>query len=198
MLKMLKTLTPRLASSTFRDLQVDDLGRSEELKVMSQEQWVDKKRVEWIKVFAPLSAYGEARFLPSPFQVTSFPCLAQLTRKLLSSLVPFEIIPLLHSGPESHVGVGGLVPLQKLCRPSNFETYSTEPKIMHWFLSNKGWIVMAAKQSENVEGKVTITEVEGVIEMVFLMRFLPHLSLLRLWLRLRMGENARISISKPT
>ena len=41
---------------------------------------------------------------------------------------------------------------------------------------------MAAKQSENVEGKVTITEVEGVIEV----RFLPHLSLLRLWLRLRM------------
>ena len=95
MLKMLKTLTPRLASSTVRDLQVDDLGRS-------QEQWVDKKIVEWIKVFAPPSAYEEARFLPSPFhlrliiqQVTSFPCLAQLTRKLLSSLVPFEIIPLL-------------------------------------------------------------------------------------------------------
>ena len=47
---------------------------------MSQEQWVDKKRVEWIKVFAPPSAYEEARFLPSSFhlrliiqQVTSFP-----------------------------------------------------------------------------------------------------------------------------
>ena len=48
---------------------------------MSQEQqWVDKKKVEWIKVFAPPSAYEKARFLPSPFhlrliiqQITSFP-----------------------------------------------------------------------------------------------------------------------------
>ena len=129
MLKMLKTLTPRLASSTVRDLQVDDLGRSEELKVMSQEQWVDKKIVEWIKVFAPPSAYEEAKFLSSTFhlrviiqQVTSFPCLAQLTRKLLSSLVPFEIIPLLHASPVSH-GVGGLAPLQRLCHSANFGTY---------------------------------------------------------------------------
>ena len=81
-------------------------------------------------MFAPPSAYEEAKFLYSTFhlrviiqQVTSFPCLAQLTRKLLSSLVPFEIIPLLHAGPESHVGVGGLVPLQRLCHSANFETY---------------------------------------------------------------------------
>ena len=59
----------RVASSTARDwdrekeVQEDDLGRSKEWKVMSQEQWVDKKRVERKKEFAPPSAYGEARFL---------------------------------------------------------------------------------------------------------------------------------------
>ena len=59
----------RVASSTARDwdrekeVQEDDLGRSKEWKVMSQDQWVDKKRVERKKEFAPPSAYGEARFL---------------------------------------------------------------------------------------------------------------------------------------
>ena len=59
----------RVASSPARDwdrekeVQEDDLGRSKEWKVMSQEQWVDKKRVERKKEFAPPSAYGEARFL---------------------------------------------------------------------------------------------------------------------------------------
>merc|ERR1719186_1283205 len=59
----------RAATSTARDwdrekeVQDDDLGRSKEWKVMSQEQWVDKKRVERKSEFAPPSAYGEARFL---------------------------------------------------------------------------------------------------------------------------------------
>eukprot|EP00092_Neocalanus_flemingeri_P004406 GFUD01004739.1.p1 GENE.GFUD01004739.1~~GFUD01004739.1.p1 ORF type:complete len:661 (+),score=257.13 GFUD01004739.1:92-2074(+) len=59
----------RAASSTTRDwdrekeVQEDDLGRSKEWKVMSQDQWVDKKRVERKNEFAPPSAYSEARFL---------------------------------------------------------------------------------------------------------------------------------------
>ena len=59
----------RVASSTSRDwdkakeVQEDDLGRSKEWKVMSQDQWVDKKRIERTAEFAPPSAYSEARFL---------------------------------------------------------------------------------------------------------------------------------------
>jgi len=59
----------RVASSTSRDwdkakeVQEDDLGRSKEWKVMTQDQWVGKKRTERKSEFAPPSAYGEARFI---------------------------------------------------------------------------------------------------------------------------------------
>ena len=59
----------REASSQARDWDKDkeysddDLGRSREWKVMSQEQWNSQKREERNPDFAPPSAYSEARFL---------------------------------------------------------------------------------------------------------------------------------------
>jgi len=64
-----KNSAMRAASSNRRDwdrekeVQDDDLGKSKEWKVMSQQQWVDKKRVERKAEFAPPSAYGEAKYL---------------------------------------------------------------------------------------------------------------------------------------
>merc|ERR1719259_531731 len=46
-----------------KEQQDDELGRSKEWKVMSQDQWNNAKRQERNQEFAPPSAYSEARFL---------------------------------------------------------------------------------------------------------------------------------------
>ena len=45
----------------FQEQQDDELGRSKEWKVMSQDQWNNAKRQERNQEFAPPSAYSEAR-----------------------------------------------------------------------------------------------------------------------------------------